>query len=85
MTKPPKIRAAALCLAALAACSTTPPIEYHAIQCPPVPQCIKPARHINTNAELAQALLRLDAAFDTCKLARDSLQACINQADTPIK
>lgn len=73
---------AALAAAALAACA---PVSTRrvAVLCPSVPACVHPAADIQTNADLARAYLDTGAALDACKLARDTLQACIDGYNAP--
>lgn len=72
-----------LAAAALAACAKPAPPPVHA--CPAVPECRRPQAIIHTNADLAHAYLTADAALAECKLARDTLAACIfhHEKDTP--
>ena len=74
------MKPAALTIALLlAACAKpAPQIQVQPIQCPPVPQCTDPRSEIRTNADLAAALIDTRAALAICQLARDTLQACIN-------
>lgn len=67
--------AATLLLAACAAPTAPPAAPLH---CPPVPQCADPRPEIRTNADLAQALQATRAALAVCTIARNTLQACID-------
>lgn len=71
-----------LAAAALAACAKpAPPARV----CPAVPECRRPQAVISTNADLARAYLAADAALAECKLARDTLAACVfhQEKDAP--
>ena len=63
----------------LTACTTPAPETRHApLHCPPVPACERPRQEIRTHADLAAALQHTRAALAVCTLARNTLQACID-------
>lgn len=68
---------AALLLTACAAKS--PPQAAAPLHCPPVPQCGEPQNEIRTHADLAAALIDTRSALAICTIARNTLQACIDQ------
>ena len=74
------MKPAALTIALLlAACAKpAPQIQVQPIQCPPVPQCTDPRSEIRTHADLAAALIDTRAALAICTIARNTLQACLN-------
>lgn len=63
----------------LAACVPKPEIRYVGVECPPVPQCVRPQAEINTNADLARAYIETDAELEKCTIYRDTLQKCIDR------
>ena len=65
------------CLMLLPACSIKNKPQANVLHCPTVPPCAWPAATIVTNADLATDLLNGRAAFASCKIARDTLQTCI--------
>lgn len=72
-----KLGAILACLTALAACSTVEPAPASVLHCPTVPPCLWPQATIVTNADLVHELVNGRAAFATCRIARDTLQTCI--------
>ena len=79
MKTPARIAAALL----LAACAAKQPETRAArpalLLCPAVPECATPSADIRTNGELAGAYLDTSAALDRCRIARDTLQHCIDR------
>lgn len=63
----------------LTACVPKPEIRYVPAMCPSVPQCVRPDVKLETNADLARAYTETDAAFNVCKIARDTLQQCLDK------
>lgn len=51
--------------------------------CPQVPQCSRPSNPITTQGELVQAYQDTLTAFEQCRIARDTLAACINPTQPP--
>ena len=51
--------------------------------CPQVPECTRPSNPITTQGELVQAYQDTLAAFEQCRIARDTLAACINPTQPP--
>lgn len=46
--------------------------------CPQVPQCTRPSNPITTQGELVQAYQDTLTAFEQCRIARDTLAACLH-------
>ncbi|MFV2029809.1 Rz1-like lysis system protein LysC [Neisseria sp. S1] len=65
----------------LSACALRQQPEYQPLKCPPVPECRQPVSEVRTNADLAAALIDTRVALDICKVARDTLQTCINNQE----
>nr|WP_314269800.1 Rz1-like lysis system protein LysC [uncultured Kingella sp.] len=65
----------------LAACAKPAPIA--SASCPQVPQCTRPDLPLETNADLVRAYLATDSALAQCKIARDTLAACLNHQPSP--
>lgn len=65
-------------LAALAACTNAPTVRYTPLRCPPVPACTRAEMPLTTNGELAAAYLQRDSELAQCKIARDTLQTCLD-------
>ena len=65
-------------LAALAACTSTPTVKYTPLRCPAVPTCTRAELPLTTNGELAAAYLQRDSELQTCTIARDALQTCLD-------
>lgn len=67
----------------LAACAAKQPESRTArptlLLCPAVPECAAPDTDIRTNGELARAYLDTSAALERCRIARDTLQHCIDR------
>jgi hypothetical protein len=77
--KIPALIAAALLLAACAAKQPeTRAARPALLLCPAVPECATPAADIRTNGELADAYLATAAALEQCRIARNTLQHCID-------
>lgn len=66
--------------AALAACTPATVVKYAPLRCPPVPECRRSEMPLTTNGELAAAYLQRDSELAQCKIARDSLQQCLDGA-----
>ncbi|MCG6503504.1 Rz1-like lysis system protein LysC [Kingella sp. SNUBH-2017] len=66
----------------LAACTARQPENRAArsalLLCPNVPECRAPEADIRTNGELADAYLATAAALEQCRIARNTLQHCID-------
>lgn len=75
--KPPAL----IALLILSACQSMP--EYTPPICPQVPECTRPSNPITTQGELVQAYQDTLAAFEQCRIARDTLAACINPTQPP--
>lgn len=67
---------ALIVLLILSACQSIP--EPVAPICPQVPECTRPSNPITTQGELVQAYQDTLAAFEQCRIARNTLAACIN-------
>lgn len=67
----------------LAACTARQPENRAArptlLLCPNVPECTAPEADIRTNGELADAYLATAAALEQCRIARNTLQYCIDR------
>nr|DAY32799.1 MAG TPA: TRAF PROTEIN, TRAO PROTEIN, TRAN ADHESION, BACTERIAL SECRETION.5A [Caudoviricetes sp.] len=70
--KPPAL----IALLILSACQSIP--APSAPICPQVPECTRPSNPITTQGELVQAYQDTLVAFEQCRIARDTLAACIN-------
>ncbi|MFC2388436.1 MAG: Rz1-like lysis system protein LysC [Kingella oralis] len=67
---------ALIALLILSACqSVHEPVE---LLCPQVPECTRPSNPITTQGELVQAYQDTLAAFEQCRIARDTLAACLH-------
>lgn len=70
----------------LAACTARQPENRAArptmLLCPNVPECTAPEADIRTNGELARAYLDTAAALEQCRIARNTLQHCIDRHNT---
>ncbi|MDO4658337.1 Rz1-like lysis system protein LysC [Kingella sp. (in: b-proteobacteria)] len=74
---------ALIALLMLSACQSTPaPITP---ACPQVPECTRPSNPITTQGELVQAYQDTLTAFEQCRIARDTLAACLNPTEPAIK
>ena len=65
----------------LAACQSPEPvtrIQFMSAECPPVRECTLPEAKFNTLGDLTQSYVALENEFMQCKLARDTLQQCID-------
>lgn len=65
----------------LSACQSQQPvtrIQFLPTECPPVRECVLPEAKFNTLGELTQSYVNLENEFMQCKLARDTLQQCID-------
>lgn len=65
----------------LAACQSSEPvtrIQFMPTECPPVHECTLPEAKFNTLGDLTQSYVALENEFMQCKLARDTLQQCID-------
>lgn len=63
----------------LAACTAKQPALINVISCPAVPECVRPNIALATNADLVRAYQAADHAFQQCKIARDTLAACVKK------
>jgi len=70
--KPPAL----IALLILSACQSIP--APSAPICPQVPECTRPNNPITTQGELVQAYQDTLAAFEQCRIARDTLAACLH-------
>ena len=69
----------AIVLMLVSCAKPAPEIRMQPIHCPPVPQCGEPQNEIRTHADLAAALIDTRSALAICTIARNTLQACIDQ------
>lgn len=67
-----------LLAALLTACAPKPIVRTVPLRCPPVPACTRAEMPLTTNGELAAAYLQRDSELAQCKIARDTLQTCLD-------
>lgn len=78
MKKAIAIIAAALVLSACQSPEPVTRIQFLPTECPPVRECVLPEAKFGTLGELSQSYVTLENEFMQCKLARDTLQQCID-------
>lgn len=78
MKKALAIIAATLVLAACQAPKPVTRVQLVPTECPPVQECTIPLAKFTTLGELTQSYVNLENAFMQCKLARDTLQQCVD-------